>query len=65
MLEFFRVEHGDNEVADEQNGDDADEDGFHGIARLEGVAKQGVNHAEGKEAEGDCDEDEIGHDGGC
>jgi hypothetical protein len=62
-LEFFRVEHGDDEVADEKNRDDADEDGFHGNVDSECVTKEGVSHAKGEETDGCCNEDEVGHGG--
>lgn len=34
MLEFFWVKHSDDEVADEQKGNDAGEDSFHGVREL-------------------------------
>jgi hypothetical protein len=61
--EFFRVKHGDHEVADEQDGDGADDDGFHGCLMLERFAVAGVKRSENEEAEGHGDEDEVDHGG--
>ena len=33
--EFFRVDHGNDEVADETKRDEADDNGFHGVGGLE------------------------------
>ncbi len=63
--EFFRVDHGHQEVADEQEGDDADDEGFHGDGELERAAEAGVERADGEEGDGHGDEQQIGHgDGG-
>ena len=59
------MDHGDKEVADEEQGNDADDDSFHGDDGLERVTENGVTHTDGEEAAGHNDEDEVGHDGGC
>jgi hypothetical protein len=72
--EFFRAEHGDDEVDERGEGDEADEDVFHGG---EGVRVSGkvrwrrrspdlfteidVGGGEGEEGHGQADEEEVAH----
>jgi hypothetical protein len=46
------MNHGHEEVAEEGEGDEPDDDGFHGINRLEGAAEAGVENAEREEGDG-------------
>ena len=61
MLEFFGVEHGHHEEADEQDGDEAGEVGFHGSYMLERATETGVKRADGEEGEGHGDKEQVGH----
>ena len=45
-LEFFRMDHGHYEVADEKQGDDADDDDFHRGVGSKGVAEAGIERPE-------------------
>ena len=58
------MDHGHDEVADEEDGDDADDDGFHGMAGSECFTESGIKGTECEEAEGHGDVDEVGHGGG-
>ena len=61
--EFFRINHGHEEVAKQGEGDEPDEDGFHGGVGSEGAAVAGVERAQGEEREGSGEEDQVGHGG--
>ena len=65
--EFFRAEHGDDEINERGEGDEADEDVFHGEAGESGrvgsadfPAEVGVGDGEGEERHGEGDEGEVG-----
>jgi hypothetical protein len=60
--EFFRTEHRHREVNEQGEGDEPDEDGFHGF-QLEGCAAVGVKPADDEEGGGDAEEDEVVHSG--
>lgn len=64
-LELFGVKHRHHEVADENDGDEADNVGFHGGYRLERTTEAGVKRAEGEKRESRGDEDEVGHGSGA
>jgi hypothetical protein len=67
--ELFRAEHGDDEIDEQAEGDEADEDVFHGraVAGWRGEragsahlpAEVGVGGAEDEKGDGEGDEDEI------
>jgi hypothetical protein len=58
------MNHGDDEVADEDEGDGADEDGFHRGVRSKGLAEPGIESAESEESECGGEVDEVVHGGG-
>ena len=59
-LEFLGTNHRDEEVDEEQQGNDADDDGFHG-SLLEVVAKAHVERTDDKKQNDDCGEDYVVH----
>lgn len=59
--EFFRMNHGHEEVAEEGEGDEPDDDGFHGGGGSERGAETGVDCAEGEEGRVAGEEEEVGH----
>jgi hypothetical protein len=71
--EFFRAQHGDDEIDEQAERDEADDDVFHGRRRLVPwrwlawfspksahlLAEAGVGGAQDEEGDGEGDEDEI------
>jgi hypothetical protein len=60
-LEFFRPDHGHEEVEEQKQGDEADDDGFHGGGRLEGFAAVGVRTADDEKGQKGGEADEVVH----
>jgi len=58
-LKLFRAEHGGDEIDEEGEGDEADDDVFHGGCSVEFFAKNGVGGAEREEGECGADEKKI------
>jgi hypothetical protein len=61
-LEFFRTQHRHREVSEQGEGDEPDEDGFHGGGWLERFAAFGVKPADDEEGGGDAEVEEVVHD---
>jgi hypothetical protein len=55
-LEFFRTDHGHEQIDEEQQGDDPDNDGFHCVL-LEFFAEVDVKAAHDKKPNDDADKD--------
>jgi hypothetical protein len=60
VLEFLRPQHGDEEVNQQTQGDDADKYVFHGLKLSTRV---GVNDADGEKRQGHGYENHVLHDG--
>ena len=60
FLEFFRPNHGHEEVDEEQQRDDRDDNCFHGVP-LEPVAKAHVKGAHDEKHNDGSNEDEVAH----
>lgn len=62
MSEFFRTKHRHEQVGEQSDGDEPDEDRFHGRSGLEIVATLDIKP--GKDEEADCggEIDEVDHD---
>jgi hypothetical protein len=61
-LEFFRLDHGHEEVGEEAQGDQSHDEVFHGGFSLEISAEAHVESAEDEEGSGDAEIDKIVHD---
>ena len=60
MLKFFRINHRDEQIGEQREGNETDDDGFHKIDS-EFFAPAGVNFARHKKQGEDSDENQIGH----
>jgi hypothetical protein len=60
ILEFFRANHGHQQINKEQQRDDADDCRFHFVL-LQLVAKTHVQSAHDKKGDNDSDENEVAH----
>jgi len=58
--EFFRTDHGHEQIDEEQQGYDRDNDGFHCVL-LEFFAETYVKAANDKKSNDDTDEDYVAH----
>jgi hypothetical protein len=59
-LEFFRPNHGHEQIDEQQQRDDADNDGFHCVL-LKFLREAGVKAAHDKKQNDDSGEDEVVH----
>jgi hypothetical protein len=60
LLEFFRMDHGHEEVAEQGEGDEPDEDGFHGFVGLERSAETDIKNRRHEQRDDGGGIDEIG-----
>ncbi len=60
-LESFRTQHRHREVGEQGEGDEPDEDGFHGGGRLEGFAAVDIEPGEDEKDGGDAEVEEVVH----
>jgi hypothetical protein len=60
ILEFFRTNHCDEQINEEQQRDDADDCRFHFVL-LQLLAKAHVESAHDKKSDNDSDENEVAH----
>jgi hypothetical protein len=59
LLKFFRIDHRDEQIGEQREGNDADDNGFH--KSLEFFAPVGVKLARHKKQGDDGDENQINH----
>jgi hypothetical protein len=59
MLKFFRINHRDEQIGEQREGNETNDDGFHKF--LEFFAPVGVKFARHKKQGEDSDEYQIGH----
>jgi hypothetical protein len=59
-LEFFWVNHGHEQVDEQQQGNDPDNDGFHFVF-LKFFAEADIKAANDKKSNDDSDKDEVAH----
>lgn len=60
-LKLLRPQHGDREIGDEEQGDDAHEDGFHGEEGSEGFAGARIGAADDKEGDEEEEVEQVDH----
>jgi hypothetical protein len=60
-LKFFRTQHRHHEVGEQGEGDEPDEDGFHGAGGLEGFTATGIEPGEDEAGHCEAEVDEIVH----
>ena len=60
--EFFRTQHRHRQVGEQGQGDEPDEEGFHGVGRLEIFTAARVGGTDDKEGHQGGEEDEVDHD---
>ena len=59
MLKFFGINHRDEQIGEQREGNEADDNGFHKF--LEFFAPAGVKLARHKKQGDDGDENQVGH----
>lgn len=60
-LEFFRTQHRHREISEQGEGNESDEDGFHGGRWLESFAAVSVSAADDEEGHEEEEVDEVVH----